>query len=901
MAQLTTFVFTDLVGSVALKQRMPGVDADARDAAYVQHVLLPHRERIEAGLAEAGGRVVSTAGDGHFVVFTETAKAARWAIEVVRSHEAEPISADGGSPAQVRIGMHAGMPQPDPADPDNFIGRAVDFAARLSDQAQGGQILVSRTTASLIEDGLLDGVWLHSHGAQDLRGIGETELYEVLYAGRTATSPRQQKAKQDRRAWSVLPRTMGLTEYTAQSNRGSSSRDSRTELAAPPTSTSRPRRVGNYELGELIGSGGMGNVYKARHAQFNRPRAVKIIRPDLVESGGDSVVQRFYQEVRATGELEHPNLVVAIDSSSPTDDEHFLVMEYVDGVSIDRLLEVEGRLPVAEACEIARQAALGLEHLHEGGLVHRDVKPSNLMVALTSSPHLPADRSSGSRRSSTATAKLPVVKLMDLGLALLVRGDEERVTKFDRGGMGTGYYMSPEQWKTTSVDIRADIYSLGCTLYHLLTGEPPFAYSDLKPERAHATTPPPRLEDDIDAPAELSELVRSMLAKRPADRPQTPAEVAAALEPFVADSRLGERVTEIKLKGLVDRGLGRAETRAAPDGAASVDTRPPALIKQQHSTFVGGRRFPWLLTAVTTVVACGAILAMSAARSQMLSTHRDSLIQTAGFAADKMRSAIDSRVEIVTRAAEDDQLVGWLKEIEASASSADSPPLEATQELQRWLVAQRDREEENYPTSSWFITDARGKQLARSPKTSSIGKSYDHRPYFHGKSPDFEADRSNPVPLQEAHQSAVYESTSRRGELKVAFSAPIFEGSRVIGVLAQSVVLGDFHELDKSDEIAEETEILLVDIGSDMIDGEIKNGLVLHHRELRAGVRLSEEILQNIGDSSKQQRARMLPPYPDVLGRRSDLYWGATASVRPEKLPRESNSTWVVIAQEPRP
>ena len=146
-------------------------------------------------------------------------------------------------------------------------------------------------------------------------------------------------------------------------------------------------------------------------------------------------------------------------------------------------------MPVATLARSLRQAALGLEHLRQRGLVHRDVKPSNLMVTLVDSRDLPG-LSSGSRSGG----KLPVVKLMDLGLALLSRGDEERITRLDRGGgMGTGYYMPPEQWRTTSVDIRADIYSLGCTLYHLLTGAPPFADSDLRPDRAHETEAPPPL------------------------------------------------------------------------------------------------------------------------------------------------------------------------------------------------------------------------------------------------------------------------------------------------------------------------------------------------------------------------------------------------------------------------
>lgn len=912
MAQLTTFVFTDLVGSVSLKGRMPGPDAASRDAAYVERVLQPHRERIEAGLADAEGRVVSTAGDGHFLVFPDTARAALWAMGVIRSHQEQPIAVDGAS-AEVRIGMHAGTPQPDPADPDNFVGRAVDYAARLSDHAQGGQILVSRTTASLIEDGGLDGVRLHAHGTLDLKGIGDVALYELLAAGRQPSEPRRNSTGDRRREWSVLPRTMGLTEYVAQSGGESGQKSKPKEASTSNSATAvRPRRVGNYELQGLLGAGGMGNVYKARHAQFERARAVKIIRPDLVESGGDSVVHRFYQEVRATGSLEHPNLVVAIDSSSPDDEEHYLVMEYIDGVSLDELLRQDGPLPIADACEIARQAALGLVHLHEEGLVHRDVKPSNLMLTLANSPHAIDVARSGSIEQGSVnfaarstTAKLPVVKLMDLGLALLVRGDEERLTQMDRGGMGTGHYMSPEQWRTTSVDIRADIYSLGCTLHHLLMGEPPFARSDLKPERSHATEAPPPLTPACGAPKELTELVARMLAKRPEDRPQTPLEVVEVLTPLAIGHRLGERVTGYRKGDSSTRRsdlAARLETlseRAQPAETNVLNARP--TLTSGGSTLSGVQRSSWWIAGIATLVACAAILALGYARSAMIERHRQSLQTTARYAARGVANAIEKRVSTLESLADNREL---LDSLAGATEGGDTKP------LQNWLVRNRDKYDDrnNFRSSSWFITDARGNQLARSPASPTIGQNYAHRDYFHGEGRDLpENPDPPPAPITEARQSTVYASGST-GELKVAFSVPIYQQREVVGILAMSVKLGEFAEFNENDADAGDVEILLADLGTDYIDkGNAKSGLILHHRDLKRyaakgnAIRLPDELYRSVQSQIESDSDSTLEPYQDVFRRDLGPFWGIAAPVIPGNLDAKQRGNWVVISQEPQP
>ena len=469
MAELKTFLFTDICRSVDLKNEMIGRSVTERDVAFISQILSPHRERIEAHLEECGGRVVSTAGDGHFLVFDNTILAAQWAVDVQQNHRDDPIETPGGGQVEVRVSVHVGVPQVDPGDPDNFVGKSVDYASRLNDYATGAQILVSRSVMAILDDIGLEGISFHLHGRRHLKGIGQVEVHELLYDDHGPRSLRQRPQGHSDRQWTVVP-TAGFEESGLKGLSGS-------DLSLAEAATLK--RVGNYELEEVVGSGGMGDVYKGRHTQFDRVRAVKVIKPHHVATGNKEMIRRFYQEIKAVGALEHKNIVVAIDSSTPEDRIHYLVMEYIEGVALNDLVDQQGHLTVADACEIIRQAARGLQYIHRNGMVHRDIKPSNLMVTLvdgdgmTSNPSFP----------HAAEGLQGIVKILDLGLALLNEDHHDRLTRYDNKAMGTGMYMSPEQWKTTSVDIRADIYSLGCTLYHLLAGNPPFYESTCAQKR----------------------------------------------------------------------------------------------------------------------------------------------------------------------------------------------------------------------------------------------------------------------------------------------------------------------------------------------------------------------------------------------------------------------------------
>jgi hypothetical protein len=268
-------------------------------------------------------------------------------------------------------------------------------------------------------------------------------------------------------------------------------------------------RHGRYRVLRLLGQGGMGAVYVAEHRVMRRLVALKVIKP--VYTADPAAVERFRREVRAAAQLQHPNIVTAHDADR-AGDRHFLVMEYVEGVSLAHLLRERGPLPVAVACAYVRQAALGLQHAHERGLVHRDIKPDNLM------------------RTADET-----VKVLDFGLAALTaeRGPDGLTSA--NVVMGTPDYMAPEQAEDArAADIRADVYSLGCTLYELLTGQVPYpAPTGLRKVLAHRDKPLPSVRDlRPEVPPELAEVLARMLFKRPADRYQTPGEVAEALAPF---------------------------------------------------------------------------------------------------------------------------------------------------------------------------------------------------------------------------------------------------------------------------------------------------------------------------------------------------------------------------------
>src|SRR5438552_522826 len=301
----------------------------------------------------------------------------------------------------------------------------------------------------------------------------------------------------------------------------------------------RYSRLGKYEIVVHLASGGMGAVYKAVDVDLGREIALKILSPELV--GKPGLVERFQREARHIAKLRHPN-IVKIYEFGEVSGTYFLALEFVDGVDLYDYIARKGQLELEESLILLTQAARALDHLHQQNMVHRDVKPSNFLVA----------RENGQL----------VVKLIDLGLARVVDESAFRVTR-DGSTVGTIDYMSPEQARDSgSADIRSDIYSLGCTAYHMLTGHPPFPDGGLT-ERLykHLAVDPPdirRLNSRVSA--ELARVLLRMLAKGPADRYQTPDELLRDLAR--AD---GRKETMTPVAGPAAGKEGRGTVPGAPE------------------------------------------------------------------------------------------------------------------------------------------------------------------------------------------------------------------------------------------------------------------------------------------------------------------------------------------------
>ncbi|MBI1832477.1 MAG: serine/threonine protein kinase, partial [Planctomycetes bacterium] len=259
-------------------------------------------------------------------------------------------------------------------------------------------------------------------------------------------------------------------------------------------------------------------VYKAVHQTMNRVVALKVLSPQLVNT--ERARELFAREVQAAAQLSHPNIVMAFDANE-YEGRHYLAMEYVDGPNLERYVKEHGALPIGLACEIIFQAANGLQHAHEKGMVHRDIKPANLLI------HQDAD------------GRAIQVKILDFGVARFqseTAGPKTIVAR-ENTVMGTPDFLSPEQSKNLhEVDIRSDLYSLGCTFSYLLTGQVPFPGGAAVDKVIRHNTEAPVAVDERrpGIPPEVAKIVGKLLAKNPADRFQTPDELLDALAPHAA-------------------------------------------------------------------------------------------------------------------------------------------------------------------------------------------------------------------------------------------------------------------------------------------------------------------------------------------------------------------------------
>ncbi len=313
--------------------------------------------------------------------------------------------------------------------------------------------------------------------------------------------------------------------------------------------------LGKYKVLERLGSGGMGVVYLCEHKMMRRRVAVKVL--PTAKAKDRALLERFHREARAAAALDHPNIVHAYDIDQ--DEElHFLVMEWVDGASLEEIVKKTGPMDVTRACHYIRQTALGLGHAHAKGIVHRDVKPGNILVDRTGT-----------------------VKILDMGLARFFNDEDDVLTKkYDENVLGTGDYMSPEQIEDShSVDTRADIYSLGATFYFLLTGQAPFGEGTVHQKLTWHLTRQPKPVTALRAgvPEAVANLILRMLAKKPADRFGDLGAVVEALAPWTQVAIGPPPDSEMPAMSLAATGAaGDTSSTLISKGAPAVRSIPPS-------------------------------------------------------------------------------------------------------------------------------------------------------------------------------------------------------------------------------------------------------------------------------------------------------------------------------------
>ncbi len=301
--------------------------------------------------------------------------------------------------------------------------------------------------------------------------------------------------------------------------------------------------LGKYKLLGHLGTGGMSTVYLAEHTISGQRRAIKVLPRKKVANR--SYLDRFYREGRASAALNHPNIVRVYDIAGK-DTTHYLVMEFVEGTDLYERVKQNGPVEFDLAVKYVLQAAIGLQHAHERKLVHRDIKPANLLV------------------SASGT-----VKILDLGLALLKSEEEESLTVMhNERVMGTADYLAPEQAVNShNVDHRADIYSLGCTLYYLLTGHPPFPEGTLAQRIvAHQTREPEDIRKSRpDCPKQLVQICQKMMRKQPSERFQHCGQLMRALDAY----RIPEHHTDAEFDSFVAVQRFRSPNRKQPNSRST--------------------------------------------------------------------------------------------------------------------------------------------------------------------------------------------------------------------------------------------------------------------------------------------------------------------------------------------
>ncbi len=376
------------------------------------------------------------------------------------------------------------------------------------------------------------------------------------------------------------------------------------------------QQMGPYQIMSALGRGGMGTVYLAKHRELNKQVAIKILPTNKFHDAASRA--RFQREFRAVGQLNHPSIVCATDAGE-IDGVHFLAMEYVEGFDLSKIVRAFGPLRIADACCMVRAAALGLSYAHSQGVVHRDIKPSNIML-----------RNDG------------VVKLLDFGLAQTSLWDEATAEITTVGQlMGTLDYMAPEQaHRPDLVDHRTDIYSLGATLYRLLTGRPPLVaspnLSPLAKLKLLGSTEPPRLQTlRADAPDTLCKLVSQLLDRSPDKRPSSAAHVAELLDPFTQNADLRSLV-ETTQRLVTEQHPQSADEDIVSLQAAPASTSDAGSRSNRYWKWVAAACLPLLILAAT-------FIALETQKGQLIIESNEANVQVS----IRRDGTIEDKVQIV--------------------------------------------------------------------------------------------------------------------------------------------------------------------------------------------------------------------------------------------------------------
>jgi serine/threonine protein kinase len=587
-------------------------------------------------------------------------------------------------------------------------------------------------------------------------------------------------------------------------------------------------------LERRIGRGGLGDVYVARDRGTGRSLAVKFLS---VEAAAQESCRRDFQvETRVTSQLEHPNIVPVYASGESTSGRPYYAMRLIQGRTLAESIaayhaphaagEASSEERSARLSEMLSQFALvckAIAYGHDRGVIHRDIKPANIMlgrfgevVVLDWGLAARVDRGERARLSGEESILMPTLSIDD------VPADAR-----PRTISGTPAYMSPEQHDGgLPIGPASDVYGLGATLYQILTGQPPYD-GDTAAIRDHVLegrlVSPTRINRRL-SPAIAAVCMKAM-AHDPADRYESPLELAHDVEHYLAD--LPVSAYREPLRRRLARWARRHRT-IAQLGLVS-------------------------LIATLLVVATSAVLLRRLATDEYRA-RQTALVMAARLAASTAALEIDIRWRILEHEAENPSLVSALVAYEATADEARQVGSPFQKAIQTVIDRLERTHREAIAAESWFVCDARGVQVARSPTSATIGQSFSFRNYFHGGEADLPV--GTPAePLSRPHRSSVYKSHST-GRLKVAFSVPIWsdpeeaDDRRRLGVLVMTFDVGMlFRSIDAIagwNALRRPFSVAVIDLRDDRLDGEPRPGLVLENPELTTDVETLSPTTQTV-------------------------------------------------------